>query len=119
MFKNLMSFSYERNWKEAIGFYLAYFLLGLIFGAIAGALTAIVSGGNSYSQGYNAGLGAGAVVSVVFSLVVSALVLKEKRLYKNFGYIVLAFLSGVLASFGGSLLGLIIPAVLTTKKVEG
>lgn len=107
MFKNLTDFSYKRNLKEAIGFYLAYLLLGVILGGIAGALFV--------SQGFNQGVRVGTIVSIILSLVISGLLLKEKNLFRNFSYILLALLSGILAAFGGSLLGLIIPAVITTK----
>jgi membrane protease YdiL (CAAX protease family) len=115
MFKNLTDFSYKRDWKAAIGFYLAYFLLGLILGAIGGGLAGIQSGSTTFDQGYSQGVGVGAVIGVVYCLVIACLLLVKKKLYKNFGYILLGLLSGVLALFGGSLLGLIIPAIMTTK----
>lgn len=111
MFKNLTNFSYKRNWKEAIGFYLAFFLVCIILGAIAGASVGISGAMDVYKSRR-----AGTVVSVIFCLIVSGLLLKEKKLFKNFGYILLALLSGLLAVFGGSLLGLIIPAFMTTKE---
>src|SRR3989344_840855 len=115
MFKHLTNFSYKRNWKEAIGFYLAYFLVGIILGGIGGALYGIQLGATTFSEGFNGGLGIGAVVGIVYSLAIAILLLIQKKLYKNFGYIVLALLSGILAAFGGSLLGLVIPAFLTTR----
>jgi hypothetical protein len=49
-------------------------------------------------------------------MLLSGLLIKEKKLYKNFGFLLLPILSGLLAIFGGALLGLIIPAVLTTRE---
>lgn len=114
MFKNLTDFSYKRNWQEAIGFYLAYLLLGMVLAGIAGALTGILSGANTFSRGFNQGLGVGATISVVFSLIISGLLLKEKKLFRNFGYVLLILLGGILA-VGGLLLGLVIPAFISTR----
>lgn len=115
MFNNLANFAYKRNWKEAIGFYLAFLLVGLIFGAIGGALSGIQSKATTFSEGFNAGLGIGVIVGVVYSLIISFIVLVQRKLYSNFGYIILALLSGLLAVFGGGLLGMIIPAFMTTR----
>ena len=115
MFKKLAEFSYKRNWKEAIGFYLAYFLVGLILGGIAGGLSSIQSGATTFSAGFNAGLGIGQIVGVIYSLIISFVVLIQRRLYKNFGWVILALLNGLLAFWGGSLLGLIIPTFMTTR----
>ena len=115
MFKNLTNFSYTRSWKEAIGFYLAYFLVGLILGGSGGAWSAIQSGATTFDEGFSSGLNAGAAVSIVYSLAIAILLLIQKKLYKNFGYVILALLSGALAAFGGLLLGFIIPAFLTTR----
>ncbi len=118
MFKNLTNFSYKRNWKEAVGFYLAFFLVGVIVGAIAGALVGIQSGAKTFDEGYTAGLGAGAVVTIVYSLAIAFTVLIQRKLHANFGYIVLALFSGLLAAVGGGLLGLIIPAFMTTRGIS-
>lgn len=116
MFKKLTEFSYKRNWKEAIGFYLAYFLVGLILAGIAGGLLIIIqSGVNTFGEGFNAGLVIGQIVGVIYSLIISFAVLIQRKLYKNFGYVILVLLNGLLALFGGLLLGLIIPAFMTTR----
>lgn len=117
MFKKLTEFSYKRNWKEAIGFYLAYLLVGLILGGISGGLSSIQSGATTFSEGFDAGLGIGAIVGIIYSLIISFVVLIQRKLYKNFGWVILALLSGLLAAFGGSLLGLVIPAFMTTRGV--
>ena len=115
MFKKLTKFSYKRNWKEAIGFYLAYFLVGLILGGIAGGLSSIQSGATTFSEGFSAGLGIGQIVGIIYSLIISFVVLIQRKLYKNFGWVILALLNGILAFFGAALLGLVIPAFMTTR----
>ncbi|RPJ75173.1 MAG: hypothetical protein EHM20_09395 [Alphaproteobacteria bacterium] len=67
---------------------------------------------------YNFGLIIGNVVAIVFSLGVSFLILKEKNLLGNFGFILLALLSGLLAIFLGGFGGLIPAAYLTTKPAK-
>lgn len=115
MFKKLTEFSYKRNWKEAIGFYLAYFLVGLILAGISGELSSIQSGATTFSEGFDAGFRIGAIVVIIYSLIISFVVLIQRKLYKNFGWVILALLSGLLAAFGGLLLGLAIPAFITTR----
>ncbi|MBU6415034.1 hypothetical protein KGQ34_02220 [Patescibacteria group bacterium] len=115
MFKNLLNFSYKRGWKEAIGFYLAFFLVGFILGGIGGALSGIQSEATTFSQGFSLGYEVGVKIGIVYSLIISCVVLIQRKLYKNFWYFILALLSGLLAFFGGSLLGLIIPAFMTTR----
>jgi len=114
IFNNLTDFGYQRSTKEAIGFYIAYLFLIIIFGVfLAFGLSAIVQ-----NNTYNFGLIIGNVVAIVFSLGVSFLILKEKNLLGNFGFILLALLSGLLAIFLGGFGGLIPAAYLTTKPAK-
>lgn len=115
MFNNLVDFSYKRNWKEAVGFYLAYLVLGVILAAIAGGLSSFFSEIGTFEQGYNQGVKAGSVTGVIFCLLISIVLLKQKKLFINFGYIILALLGVILSLLGGLLFGLMIPAYLTTK----
>ena len=124
MFKNLTSFSYKRNWKEAVGFYLVYLILGVILsGIIAGIIGPIILLGfrnldisQAKSQGFATGQQIGTYTIIMFVLIISGLLLKSKKLFKNFWYLVLALLGVILTVFGGLLLGLIIPAFITTKE---
>ena len=115
MFKNLTNFSYKRNWKEAIGFYLAYCIVGFILGGIGGAFSGIQSGATTFGEGFSSALRVGAMIAIVYCLAIAILVLVQRKLYKNFWYVILALLGAILAAFGGSLLGLIIPAFMTTR----
>lgn len=116
MFKELTNFSHKRNWKEAVGFYLAYLLVGLILGAIGGGLVGIQSDATTFNEGFNASLEIGAIIGTIYSLAITFAILIKRKLYKNFGLIVLALLSGLLAVFGGLLFALLIPAFLTTRR---
>ena len=114
IFKKLFDLSYKRNWKEASGFYLVYSFLGITLGAILGTLVDMFKSTDTPSQSVKA-MG---IFTIIFCLVVSGLLLKGKKLYKNFGYIILALLSGILVHFVGALLTMIIPAFLTTREVK-
>ncbi len=113
MFKKLTEFSYKRNWKEAVGFYLSYLLMGLILGFIAGALFGIIMPNRNLSEGLKIGV----IVGAIYTLIISSIVLVQRKLYKNFGWIILTLLSVILTIFGGAILGLIIPAFMTTRGI--
>lgn len=112
MFKNLTDFGYKRNIKEAVGFYMAYLVLVMLVGGILGGILGVVMQNNTFGFG----LKVGNVIGVITSLGVSFLILKEKKLLGNFGFILIALLSGLLALFIGGLGGLIPAAFLTTRK---
>jgi len=112
MFKNLTDFAYKRNRKEALGFYLGYLILIVVVGALAGALFGLASG----QENFELGLRIGNIIGILASLGLSFAVLSKKGLMNNFGLLLLALLSGLLAFIGGGLLGLIPAAYLTTKK---
>ena len=122
MFSHLTDFSYTRNWKGAVGFYLAFMLLGLLGLFIIGVAGAIINPpppGASYADGFQAGVQFGMHIGIIlitlYSLAISFVVLFKKNLQKRFWYVLLALVSGIAALFGGALLGLIIPAFLTTR----
>lgn len=111
MFKHLTDFSYKRNWKEAIGFYLAYFVSIVIVAFLGGVLFAIVSSVTAFSSDSRLGT----IIAVLFCFAISCLVLVQRKLYKNFGYVILTLVSAILAAFAGAILGMIIPAFMTTR----
>lgn len=106
MFKHLTNFGYKRNTKEAFGFYLAYLVLVLLVGGLAGAM---------FATDFSSGVIVGTRVAVVVSVFLSCVVLYKKNLFNNFGYLLLVAVSGIAAYFGGGILGLIIPAYLSTR----
>lgn len=67
---------------------------------------------------YNLGIIIGNIVAIVVSIGVSFLILKEKNLLGNLGFVLLALFSGILAAFFGGLGGLIPAAYLTTKPAN-
>jgi len=120
MFNNLTNFSYKRNWKEAIGFYLAYMLLALILGIILVIIfvPAVLSGTitiNNYTN-YAPLTEFASYFSCIYCAIISALLLAQKRLLKNLGYVLLALLGIFLGVSSGLFFGLIIPAYMTTRR---
>lgn len=111
LFKNLTDFSYKRTGKQALGFYLAYFVLIVIVGALIGGLASLSIGDASI----NLGVRYGNILAILVTVGLSFLILNKKNLLDHFGYILLALLSGLLAFLGGALLGLIPVAYFTTK----
>lgn len=110
MFKKLTDLAYKRTAIEAFGFYLAYLLFIVLVAAIMGGVSGLLGFSSFYS-----GIKMGAVLGIIFALLLSFLILKAKNILGNFSYILLALLAGVLAVFGGAILGLIPTAYLTTK----
>jgi hypothetical protein len=111
MFKHLGDFGYKRSGKEAFGFYLAYLLIILLAAFIIAVTVSLATGGTDYTTGTRIG----DIIAIIMTLVLSFTVLQAKGLLGNFGYIVLALVSGILAFLGGGILGLIPVAFLTTR----
>ncbi|MDE2589281.1 MAG: hypothetical protein KGL95_06410 [Patescibacteria group bacterium] len=106
MFKNLLNFKVKRTGKQAIGFYLAFLLFNSLFGA-ALALT--------FAGDYNSGVTVGAYGALLVVVVLSVLILRERKRYKSYFFLVFVVVALILTRIGGSLLGLIPLAYLTTK----
>jgi len=122
MFKHLSNLAYQRNWKQAIGFYLVYlfglsFLSGVI-GAAASVLVAKLGFQGSFAQGFELGMTIGTAVAALSSWLIAFMILIQKKLLANPFFLILAVLSGPLGYLGGSLLGLIPLAYLTTRQIR-
>jgi len=118
MFKKLTDFSYTRSGKEALGFYLAYFVFAILASMVVSGIFSILVP-IRFGEAYYTGVRVGTFVSVLSSLTIAYLIVVKKNLSNNFGYILLTLLAGVSAFLGGGLLGMIIPALLTTKGTKG
>ena len=113
MFNNLTDFAFKRNWKEALGFYLAYLALALLIAIILG-IPAILSGLvdiNNYAQLTKIA----AYFSCIYCATISIFILTKKQLWNNLEYILLGLLGILLGVGTGVLLGMVVPAFLTTK----
>lgn len=112
MFSNLMNFSYRRDLKGAIGFYLFYLILIVILSMVLAAIFGLIA---NQQGNFNLGMRIGNVIAIIACLFLSFMILKSKNKLDNGLFILLSLLSGVLAYFGGGLLGLIPIAYLSTK----
>lgn len=120
MFSHLSDFGYKRSGKEALGFYLAYLFLALILGGMAGGLLAvIVPMPENPDAAFELGVRAGTFTSFVATLVVGFLVLKGKKMQKDFLGIFLVILGGLLALLIGGIASFIPIAYLTTRPIAG
>lgn len=88
----------------------------MVVGALLGGLAGLTM--QNLESSFSWGLRAGNIIAVLGSLGISFLILREKKLLGNFGFVLLALLSGVLAIFAGGILGLIPAAYLTTKPAN-
>jgi len=114
MFKELTNLGYQRSAKEAFGFYIAYLLLAMFSCVIMSNIVGIIL----KDSNINLALRIGSITAVIVSIGLSFFVLKEKKLLGNFGFILLALLSGLLALKIGGMGGLIPVAYLTSKPVN-
>ncbi len=115
VFKKLTDFSYVRSTKEAVGFYFAYFIMAVLIGALLGATSALLFPKEDLMQ---LGIRVGNVIAILIASLLAIANLSKKRLTGEYKYIMIALLAGLLAVFGGSLLGLIPVAYLTTVKAK-
>ncbi len=107
----MTDFSFKRSRKQALGFYLGYLVLIVLVGAVVGALFGLISGGGNLDLV----LRIGNIMAILLALGLSFAILSKKKLTDNFGLILVALLSGLLAFVGGGILGLIPVAYLSTK----
>jgi len=102
MFKDLTKFGTHRTTNQAIGFYIAYLIATMLVAMIAAGL---FGAGASNSDAFATGVRIGSAVAILVSV--------GGGEFKN---ILIGLLAGILAYFGGGLLGLIPVAYLTTVK---
>jgi hypothetical protein len=118
MFKQLTELSLKRNWKQAIGFYIAWVLVIVVSLAVFGYLLGILtySPGKTGAEGFASGAKAGGIASLFVTLAFSIIILRAKGILGSFKSILLVLGTAILALMGGGLLGMLIPAYLTTMS---
>lgn len=114
LFRRLTDLSYQRSAAEAVGFYIAYFLLFLVIAAVIGGVSALSSNEEEAVLQMAARLGVATVT--IASLCLAFLILHRKNLLQQPVSIGIAILAGICAMFGGALLGLLPVAYLTMKQ---
>ncbi len=121
MFNNLKDLSYKRNWKQVIGFYIAYTLLAVALLAaimlVLILLMKVFSVSESRATAFISKVGF--IVSSLYVVALCYLVLAKKkiRIGMKYGILLLALLVLPFIWEGlNPLITLIIPAVLTRKE---
>ncbi len=112
-FRELMNFSYRRNWLQAIGWYVIFLVIGAVLGAVVGRVAAINA--ISFSQGFDLGNKAGQLSAIPYHIVLAALLVWPRP--KDAVNIMLAIAGVAISSVFGALGGLIPLAVLTTRPL--
>jgi apolipoprotein N-acyltransferase len=112
MFKNLGDIGMVRTPLQAFGFYIAYFISTVILAMLIGIAVSITTGPGQFTQGVSLG----AVVSGVVCSGLSFFILKRKNMLASVSSIAFIFIAAILGLAGGGIIGLAIPAYLTTRK---
>ncbi len=116
MFQHLLEFSYKRTKKQAVGFYLAWFLCVVLFGALVGG---ILGSAGIIEDSFDGGLKVGQLIAIFATIVLTVIIVRDKKRMGFFSSYIYILCAGILAYFGGALLGLIISAYLTTQDERG
>ena len=117
MFTNLTQFGFVRTRKQAFGFYLAWLLVTIIVAGLAGVLIGSFTAtpGGTFAQGYREGAPVGATAGVIICTIFVISILNAKKMFSHFSSILFIVGTIALSLVGGGILGLIIPAYLTTR----
>jgi hypothetical protein len=113
MFREIMNFNYRRNWLQAIGFFLMYFLIAVVLGAVVARMAGIAA--KSFSEGYDIGSLAGQLSAIPYHLLLATLLIWKRP--KDPVNILLALAGVLLSSVLGALGGLPPLAVLSTRPL--
>lgn len=114
MFTRLTDLGFKRTATQALGFYLAYSLLGSLISGLAGLLAAAF--GLVEPDDFSSLTQVGAAVIIPFCLVVAIGIGVKKGIALEFKMLIFYVITGICAVFLGALLGLVIPAYLTTLE---
>jgi len=74
---------------------------------------------DTFKEGFDVGKRVGAIGSLVVCTALAFVVARDKKILGQFRSILLILGTAVLAGIGGGLLGMIIPAYLSTRDVYG
>ncbi|WP_201027842.1 hypothetical protein [Leptospira interrogans] len=118
MFKRINDFAYQRNWKEAIVFYIVWLLITIIssglISSISIGLVGIVGLKFLPEESFQIGIKIGNFIAVVSCFFISFTILKKKNLHTHIGFILIGLFSGLLAVILGGFGGLIPCLYLST-----
>jgi ABC-type Fe3+-siderophore transport system permease subunit len=114
MFRELLNFSYQRNWLQAVGWYLISLIIGIALAVLVEVGRIAVTGAAaSFWEGFNRGHPAGQIVGIFYVVLLAVLLLWRRP--KDAPNTLLAIAGVALDAFFGTLGGLLPLAVLTTR----
>jgi hypothetical protein len=109
VFRKLTDLSYRRTPLEALGFYLFYLTVFLLLSASAHSLTAYFTADPEFAFRVSRFVGGLAATVLAMALLLA------KGLTKRTGYVLLAFLAGLVTLATGGFFGLLVPAYLSSR----
>jgi hypothetical protein len=112
MFQEIMNFAYQRTTKQAIGWYLMYFVICVVMGFAVGRIAGAAS---SPADAANIGMIAGQLSAIPYHIALGILLLRHRA--KSASNVVLVLVSVVLSVALGALGGLIPLALLSRRPV--
>lgn len=113
LFASLGDLSYRRNWKQAIAFYVVWFIPAMLGGGVAGMVGTVVLGITDPQEAFRVGVRCGAIWACLYCATFAAAMLWNKKSYSPLSIICLLLAPG-LALLGGGLVGLVPVAYLST-----
>ncbi len=118
MFKELGNLGYDRNWVQAMGFYIAYMLLIMAIAMVLaiGISRVLPPVEGSFEAGFKLGVQTGAIIAGISCIALSLTILHQKKRSNDILLLLLALFSGGIGFLLGALGGLIPVAFLTTRK---
>lgn len=116
MFKKLTDLSFQRNWKQAIAFYVVMLFTLFVVASVLGVLSAIIIGG-SEGEMLVISKKAGLLTSFVFSTGLAVLIVAKKSLEGVLDYFCV-LLTALLSVLIGGIVSIIPVAYLTTRPTR-
>jgi ABC-type Fe3+-siderophore transport system permease subunit len=111
MFREAHNFSYQRNWLQAVGWYMIFVLIGFPLIIIVGRIAGI--GATSFAEGFKRGIVVGQIAGIIYIILIAVLLLWRRP--KGALNILLVIAGVALDALVGAFVGLIPLAVLTTR----
>ena len=111
MFTRLTDLGFKRSPLQAFGFYLAYLLLGMLIGGVAAPLAAILG---LVDFGFSSGVQVGAAIVIPLCVATAIGIGVKKGIALEFKMLVFYVVTGIFAYLLGALLGMVVPAYMTT-----
>lgn len=112
MFSNLTQFGVVRSARQALGFYISYFLLLSLLSLVVGIIVGMLNPDNPEQAGFIGGN----ISAVVLCFILAVVIASKKKLFSSFKTLFLVVITALAALFLGTIGGLIPVSYLTTES---